>query len=294
MSFDPGLLYAVLAALVWGTYIFALKRYFDDYPATPFTVLVNCSAVALYLPVPLLTVDPAAVPDPTAFSALDVGALLATVVCVGGAFVLFLYAIDEGAVSYVTPINKIVPVFVLPIEIGLLGAHLRPVQVAGVVVATLAVYVANYEPGHLLDPLRRAATARPAQFALLSAVAYAVGDVGKRFALQNLAIPTGVWVPFLLLAVAAVVAPLAAREWPDWPVRRDLPRFLVAGAFVAVGEHVTSLAFGSIPASVASPVVNTQAVVAVLLGGVLLGEESLGVRLTAAVLAVAGVALVAL
>ncbi|MFC4359426.1 EamA family transporter [Halobium salinum] len=294
MPLDPGIGYALLAALVWGVYIFALKRYFDDYPATPFTVLVNCAAVVVYLPVALTTVDPAEVPDPTTFAATDVGAVLLTVVGVGAAFVLFLRAIDAGAVSYVTPINKVVPVFVLPIEVALLGAHLRPIQVLGVVVATLAVYVANYEPGHLLDPIRRAATSRPAQLALLSAVAYAVSDVGKRVALGDLGIPTGVWVPFLLLAVALLLAPLAAREWPDWPVRRDLPRFLVAGALVATGEHVTSLAFSTVPASVASPIINTQAVVAVLLGGVLLGEEALGVRLAAAGLAVAGVTLVAL
>jgi len=37
--------------------------------------------------------------------------------------------------------------FVLPMEVLLLGEVLAPVQVAGVVVATAAVYVANYEPG---------------------------------------------------------------------------------------------------------------------------------------------------
>lgn len=291
---NSGILYAVLAAFVWGTYIFALKRYFAGYPATAFTVLVNCSAAALYLPVALLTVDPATIPDPTAFSATDLGVLLATVVGVAAAFVLFLRALDVGAVSYVTPINKVVPVFVLPIEIALLGAHLRSVEIVGVLVATCAVYVANYEPGHLLEPLRRAVTSRAAQLALLSAVCYAVSDVGKRVALQELSIPAGVWVPFLLLAVAALVAPLAARDWPAWPLRRDLGKFLGAGAFVALGEHVTSMAFGSIPASVASPIINTQAVIAVLLGGVLLGEEALGIRLAAAGLAVAGVSLVAL
>lgn len=291
---NSGIGYAILAAFVWGVYIFALKRYFDGYPATAFTVLVNCSAGALYLPIAVLTVDRSTIPDPAAFSGLDVGVLLVTVVGVAAGFVLFLRALAVGAVSYVTPINKVVPVFVLPIEIGLLGAHLRPIEVAGVVVATCAVYVANYEPGHLLDPLRRAAGSRAAQLALLSAGAFAVSDVGKRVALQELAIPTAVWVPFLLLGVAALVAPLAARDWPDVPVRRDLGRFLGAGALAALGEHLTSMAFGLIPASVASPIVNTQAVIAVVLGGVLLGEESLGIRLAAAGLAVVGVSLIAL
>jgi drug/metabolite transporter (DMT)-like permease len=72
------------------------------------------------------------------------------------------------------------------------------------------------------------------------------------------------------------------------------PRFAVAGLVVAPGEHVTSLAFTALPASVASPIINTQAVVAVVLGGIVLRESAFGARLLAAGLPVAGVALVAL
>jgi drug/metabolite transporter (DMT)-like permease len=77
-------------------------------------------------------------------------------------------------------------------------------------------------------------------------------------------------------------------------VRDDLPKFAVAGAGVAVGEHVTSLAFQQVPASIASPIINTQAIVAVLLGGVLLRERAFATRLVAAALAVCGVGLIAL
>jgi drug/metabolite transporter (DMT)-like permease len=54
------------------------------------------------------------------------------------------------------------------------------------------------------------------------------------------------------------------------------------------------LSFADLPASLASPVINTQAVVAVGLGGVLLGEEALRIRLVAAAFAVAGVTLITL
>lgn len=57
--------------------------------------------------------------------------------------------------------------------------------------------------------------------------------------------------------------------------------------------HLTTLAFDAAPASVVSSVVNTQAVVAVVLGGLLLGERGFGRRLLAALLAVVGVALIA-
>ncbi|WP_363463634.1 DMT family transporter [Halogeometricum borinquense] len=291
LSLPPGIAYAVVAAFVWGTYIFALKRYFDDYPGTVFTVVVNVAAVLWYLPVTLST-PTAEIPDAGTIGIGDAGIILLTVVMTATAFLVFLSALDAGEVSYVAPINKIVPVFVLPIEILFLHEQLRPIQLVGVGVATLAVYVANYRSGSLLDPLKKAATARPAQLALVSALCYAIGDVGKRLVLQEMSIPPTIWVPTLLGGVVVVLLPLVVRDWVS--VRGDLPKFALAGAGVALGEHLTSLAFAVAPASIASPVVNTQAVVAVLLGGVILRERAFGTRLVAAALAVIGVALIAL
>ena len=77
------------------------------------------------------------------------------------------------------------------------------------------------------------------------------------------------------------------------PLRPAAPRCVLAGGGVAVAEHATSLAFSLVPASVASPIINTQAVVAVVLGGVVLREEAFGIRLAAAGLAVVGVGLIA-
>lgn len=57
---------------------------------------------------------------------------------------------------------------------------------------------------------------------------------------------------------------------------------------------MTALAFSSVPASVASPIISLQAVVAVVLGGVVLDEDGLALRLAAAGSATVGVALIAL
>ncbi|SFR49795.1 EamA family transporter [Halogeometricum limi] len=291
LSLPPGVAYAVVAAFVWGTYIFALKRYFADYPGTVLTVVVNTTAILWYLPV-TLTTPAAAAFDPGAVGLGDAGVVLLTVVTTAAAFLVFLAALDAGEVSYVAPINKVVPAFVLPIEVLLLHERLAPIQLVGVVVTTLAVYVANYRRGRLLEPVKKAVTARPAQLALFSAMCYAVSDVGKRLVLQEMGVPPSLWVPTLLAGVVAVLLPFVVRDWV--PVREDLPKFVLAGAGVALGEHVTSLAFAAAPASIASPVINTQAVVAVLLGGLVLREEAFGVRLVAAALAVAGVGLIAL
>lgn len=76
--------------------------------------------------------------------------------------------------------------------------------------------------------------------------------------------------------------------------RRDAPKFLAGGALVALGEHLTTVAFAALPASVASPVINTQAIIAVVLGGIVLGERYFRIRLVAALLAVVGVGMIAL
>ncbi|KAB1197959.1 MULTISPECIES: DMT family transporter [Haloferax] len=289
---DPGILFAILAALGWGVYIFGLKRYFQGYSAAQLAVVINMFAVTWYAPVTATRLDAAPIPTFSELGLVGVGVVLITIVFIGLGFVLFVEALDGGDVSYVAPINKLVPVFVLPIEIVLLSQHLTALQLVGVAVATLAVYVTNYQGGKLFDPLRRAANSRPAQFALASAICYAVSDVGKRVSLQELSIPTSLWVPILFVGGALVLLPLAVRDWQS--VRGHLPRFAVMGLVVAGSEHVTSVAFSLIPASIGSPIINTQAVVAVVLGGVILRESQFGTRLVAAFLAVAGVTLIAI
>ena len=290
-SLGPGIGYAVFAALVWGGYIFALKRYFSGYPDTVLTVGINVAAIAWYLPITATQGGIGRLPSPETIGLVEVAVTLGTVVATAAAFLLFLRALDLGDVSYVAPISKIIPVFVLPIEVLVLHERLTPIQVAGVVIATLAVYVANYRTGSLLDPLRKAVTARSARFALASAACFALGDVGKRLVLQEFGVPLTVWVPLLLGGVLVVALPLAVREWV--PLRDALPQFVLAGGVVAVAEHATSLAFSVVPASIASPIINTQAVVAVVLGGFLLREDAFGIRLVAAGLAVVGVGLIA-
>ena len=274
---------AVGAALVWGGYLFYLKRAFADYPASLLTVSINSFALVWSLPVFLVGVGPQGASD--ALAAFGVDEL--------AAMIAFLRALAVGDVSYVAPISKIVPVFVVPIEVLALGQVLTPLEVAGVVVATIAVYVANFRGGALLDPLRRATTSTAARLAILSAMAFAVSDVARRLALQELAIPVGLWIPLLLGGVAAVLLPAAILADTPATFRADLPKFAAGGLFVAVGEGLTNVAFSLVPASIASPIINTQAVVAVVLGGLLLDEQQFGVRLVAAGLAVVGVTMIA-
>jgi len=291
---DPGIGFALAGALIWGVYLFALKQYFTDLPPTVLIVYANAFALVWYTPLLVRslgvegTVQAIGVLEPP-----QIGVLTLTAVLVAGAVLAMLWALAAGEVSYVAPISKIVPVFVLPIEVLVLGQLLEPIQVVGIIVATVAVYVANYHGGSLIEPIRRAATSRAAQLGLLSAMLFAVSDVTKRIGLQELAVPSVLWVPLLLAGVLVVVLPVAVRAHPPtiWPA---LPKLAVLGGVLAVGEYVTTLAFSLVPASIASPIINTQAIVAVLLGGLLLGEQYFRTRLVAALLAAIGVTMIAI
>lgn len=283
-----GLGFALAAALLYGGYLYGYKRYFSDLPAMAYLAAVEGAAAIWYLPV-VAGVDRAALAD---VGATDWAAITATALLTGAAIAVSIRAIQLGDVSYVTPLNKVVPIFVLPLEIGLLGAALTPLQIAGVLVATAGIYLANYEAGGLLAPLRRAFSYRPAQLALVGAAAFAVVDLLKRVLLQDLALPVPLVVWLSLLGVTAVGGAFGWRRRSDLS-RRALPALFAMGLVLAVSDHVTALAFQRLPASVASPIINGQAVVAVVLGGVLLGERAFSRRLAASVLAVAGIALVA-
>ena len=284
-----GLAFAVAAALLYGAYLYGYKRYFSGFPAMAYLTVTEGAAAVWYLPV-VAGVDSAAL---ARLGAAHWAGVVATALLTGVAIAVSIRAIQLGDVSYVTPLNKLVPAFVLPLELGLLGAVLTPLQVAGVVTATAGIYLANYEADGVLTPLARALAYRPAQLALLGAGAFAVVDVMKRVLLQDLALPLPVVVWTSLVGVTAVAAPLGWRRRGDLPVRL-LPALVAVGLVLAVGDHTIALAFQRLPASVASPIVNGQAVVAVVLGGLLLDERAFSRRLAASLLAVAGIALIAL
>jgi drug/metabolite transporter (DMT)-like permease len=290
---NEGIGFALAAAFVFGGYLVAIKRYFGHYPSTLYVALVNATALPWAVAIGVVTV-PQSGYLPDSLSAVGVAVLLGTGVLTAAALLAFFRAIRVGEVSYVAPLSKLVPVFVLPLEVLVLSQRLTPLQVGGVVVATGAVYVANYRADGLLTPFRRAATSRAAQFALLSAATFGVVDLGKRVIVQELAIPPATFVPVSMLTVLVVVLPFAVGERDAVGVRADLPALVGMGLLAAVGQHLTAIAFETLPASVVSPLVNTQAVVAVVLGSLLLGESHFRTRLVAAALAVGGITLITL
>lgn len=291
MSFDLGVAYALVAAVGWGAFIFANKRYFAAYPSASFMGLTYGFGALWYLPVALAVAPPPALaPVEWAFAGW-------TVACLAAGLGLFFAAVRRGDVSYVAPVGKVTPVFVLPIEVVLLGDRFRSLQVAGIGLATVAVYLANYRGGPLLAPVRKATTERAPQLALASAGVLAVLNVSQGVLLQDVGLDPRTWLLVKAGGAALLFAPLAVRDHragrlPD--VRADVPRLAAAGLLLAVSEYFVVASLAILSASIATPLLATQAVVAVILGGVVLREGQFAIRLAAAAVAVAGVTLIAL
>ena len=210
---NAGLVAALAAALLYGCYLAGYKRFFGDYPALSYLFVVNAAAVGWYLPV--------AAPFLSRLTRLAPGALAALfgiALLTGLAIAALFEALRRGDVSYVTPLNKLVPLFVLPLELLFFEAGLSALQMGGVVLATAGIYASNYESGGLVDPFRRALSYRPAQLALASAAMFGVVDAGKRLLLQDLALPAPLVVWVSLVGITGVVAPLGYRQ------RGRLPR----------------------------------------------------------------------
>jgi drug/metabolite transporter (DMT)-like permease len=290
---EAGVLTSVAAALIFGVYLFVYKQSFDGLPSSVYVVTVEILGLFWYAAIAALT-WPASEPFvPPDLGTTAVMVLVGVCVALAAANLVSIRALKLGDVSYVAPLNKLAPAFVFPIELAVLAASPAPVQVVGLALAVVAIYVANYEGGGLLTPFRRAASYRPAQLALVGAVLFALSDVGQRALLSRTAL-----VPQAVALATFVGVPLAALPFAlphlDWQrLRPALPGIAVLAGLFAVGVHLTTVSFAVASASVVSPIVNTQAVVAVLLGGVILREEGLPRRLAAAVLAVGGVALIA-
>jgi drug/metabolite transporter (DMT)-like permease len=288
-----GVLSSLAAALVFGVYLFVYKRSFDSLPSTVYVATVEVAGFCWYAIIAALT-WPAGEPlVPTDFGMRTALILVGVCGAIAAANLVSIRAFKLGDVSYVAPLNKLVPAFVLPIEIVVLATQPTPIQAVGLALAVVAIYVANYEGGALLVPFRRAASYRPAQLALAGAVLFAISDVGIRGLLSRTGLTPQAVALATFAAVALVAVPLAAHRvvWAD--LRPAVPGIVGLAALFAVGVHLATTAFAVAPASIVSPIVNTQAVVAVLLGGVLLREKGLPRRLAAAVLAVGGVALIA-
>lgn len=288
-----GILFGCLGAVIGGTQIFLVKSALDERAATVVASIIPLLGLVWYLPVVAVFAPEDATVKVSGLSPVAWTVIVAGIITGALGTLLFFAALRAGEASRVAPISKTVPLFVLPLEIALLPVSLGGLNVLGVVGITLGLYIANYENG-LIEPLTGLFTTRPVRLALASAVSFGIFDVIQRTLLQEFALTSTTWVVLnrggigLSLLAVVLVGGTARRGVEDVPV------FVFAGLLNSLLFYFSVRAFTLLPASIASPVINTQSVVAVVLGGVVLDEPYFGRRMIAVGVIVTGVALVSI
>jgi drug/metabolite transporter (DMT)-like permease len=198
-------------------------------------------------------------------------------------FLLLAAAYGRAELSFVYPVARgTAPVLVLLASIAVLGTGASATQVAGVLLVSTGVL--------LVRGVRGRATAADLGLALAIAAcicSYTLIDKhGIRYASPV------VYQELSMIPAAAVFLGITLARFGAPPVRRAMAPAPVAAGLAAFGGYVLVLAaLARAPAASVAAVRETSIVIATALAAPILGERVGPVRLTGAVLVVAGVAL---
>ena len=289
-----GIVYGLMAATAIGLSSFIYKNYLSQYSVLVYVTITYFWAFIWYI-VLVSFIRPQTTVSFT-FTPTSVVLLSFVVITMALGVGFSIRAVKLGELSYVAPLYNLVPLFVLPLEVILLQQTFTAAELTGILCATAAVYVVNYNSSSVIAPFTAVIDRRPAGLALASAGFFALTDLSKRVTLQEIAVPPSVLAAAVFLGMVVCMAPFAIQQWSRSviTIRSNLLLFATTGALVSIGEYAVVLTFASLPASLASPLISFQSVIAVVLGGVVLQETEFRRRIVASFLLLLSVALIAL
>lgn len=259
------------------------RRAVDEFAVVFF---VACGAGALLLPPALAS---GAAPREGFWPALVASGTINAV-----AALLIARAVHRSDLSLVAPLKSLTPLFMLGTAPLLIGEYATPVGVAGVVVIVAGAYLLSEpEDSGILAPYRALFQDAGAREMLVVAVIFSVSAVVDKVGVQ--ASGPFTWAAALNLFVAAAVGPvvLIRRATRGVPLlagaRRDVAG---AAAVTAVALAAQMAAITMTAAAYVIAVKRTSVLFAVLAGGVFFQERATRRRAVAAIIMIAGFALV--
>jgi drug/metabolite transporter (DMT)-like permease len=212
------------------------------------------------------------------------------------AALLIARAVHHSDLSLVAPLKSLTPLFMLVTAPVLIGEHATPTGVAGVAVIVAGAYLLS-EPrdGGILAPYRALFRDAGAREMLVVALIFSVSAVVDKVGV--LASGPFAWAAALNLLVAGVVGPVAllrrcrgaAGPGGAAGVRGDLAGAALVTA-IALAAQMAAITMTA--AAYVIAVKRTSVLFAVLAGGVVFGERGTRRRAVAALIMVAGFALV--
>jgi drug/metabolite transporter (DMT)-like permease len=200
-------------------------------------------------------------------------------------FILLVAAYERAEMSLVYPIARgMAPVFVLLLAVAL-GTPTTPLQVAGVFLVAVGVFIVR--------GLRGAARWRDVGLALSVAAAIAAYVVVDKEGVQY-ADPLAYGVLILGFPGIVAIAWILGRGGTQRLRRAFTPASAVGGIFSMAAYALVLFALVEAPAAPVAAVRETSVVIAAVLGAVVLKEQSGMERVVGALVVVAGVGLVVL
>ena len=218
--------------------------------------------------------------------------LLLSVLLHVGYFFFLLQAYKVGDLSHVYPVARgAAPLLVAGGGAVFAGEFLTPGQLAGLLLASLAIASFAFERG--LSALRQP---KPFLFGLVTAIFISSYTVTDALGVRASGSPLGfiAWL-FLISGLPLLGYAFVARRGAFGPyVRANWKAGLIGGTFCALAYALViwALSFGAM--AFVSALRETSVVFAVLLGWVMLGEPFGGRRVVAAIVVVAGIAIMQL
>ena len=284
---ETGVLYALIAGLLWGTSPVLVKRGLAHSNVSAATLIQQATILLTLLVAALLAGD---------LFAGNISRLALSVFCatgVVGAYLgrtLFVKSVDQIGASRAQSLNNSSPLVTVLLAELFLGEPLTLTVVAGVILIISGVFFVT-DPETKSNGTSRRAITLPS---VLAIICYGVVPVLKKFGTENGGTPvmgalvmhaTGL---LLLLTVGSLLK--IELKW-ERIAPQSLTCFIAAGMLYAIGSIMTLKALVYAPASIAAPIWSAQPIVSFLLAKVTLKgiEEVTFKDGIAAVLVVLGV-----
>jgi len=276
----------LFSALLHGVWNYLAKNSIDKYV---FSWWMKLFEFLIYMPVGVYLLSIAVIPTVGWYLAMVSGA-------VHTAYWFFLSAsYTHGDLSIVYPIGRSSPIIVTLLAVLFFGESLSYVGILGILTVMMGVYllsVDSLEPKRFLSPLTliRKPGVIYALLTALSVTAYTLVDKsGSQYLNPILYVWTEKWIsiiPFTFLAATSKKAAVP-REWE----KNKLP-IVAAGLLSPLSYAMIVYVMQSVQVSYIVSVRQVSVVFGVILGGTLLKEKNLKIRLFSSILIFAGLFLI--
>lgn len=197
-------------------------------------------------------------------------------------------AFQEIDFSVAQPMKKLAPLFVVIGELALIGLQPSILLLFGVLLSVAGSYVLMIDSSDLLSPFRNLRD-KGVQLAVFSAIFSALGALAIRFAsgaIQEYAV-TYLWYVANLLGLFVMLWYRNSLPSRDLFINRNF----VAAGFLSSLTGVLSVFLYAVASSVAlvTAVFQSSVLFSVLIGGGIFREDKIALRLTGAIIIVAGI-----